>query len=147
MRERAFGSLKYEHRYRLEITDRVMLADQAEHYRHILNTIRPHEALQMRRPTDVYLTATPTLKTPKLSQIPDAGHVLPGPAGREVECLSSGGADKPAGICSSRWRRVLAAEGLAPLTQAHRSSAQVVCTRVVAISQTALVLKTRRSSG
>jgi putative transposase len=65
VRERAFGSLKYEHLYREEITDGVMLADQAEHYRQIFNTIRPHEALEMRRPTDVYLTAVPNFEDPE----------------------------------------------------------------------------------
>ena len=65
VRERAFGSLKYEHLYREEITDGVMLADEAERYRQIFNRIRPHEALQMRRPTDVYLTATPSFESPE----------------------------------------------------------------------------------
>lgn len=61
---RAFGWLKYEHLYRLEITDGVMLADEAEHYGLIFNTIRAHEALQMRWLTDVYLTAAP-LRDPR----------------------------------------------------------------------------------
>jgi putative transposase len=65
VRERAFGSLKYEHLYREEITDGVMLADEAERYRQIFNTIRPHEALQMRRPTDVYLAAIPNFEDPE----------------------------------------------------------------------------------
>ena len=42
-----------------------MLAEQAEDYRHIFNRIRPHEALGMRRPTDVYLTATPNFQDPE----------------------------------------------------------------------------------
>ena len=42
-----------------------MLADEAEHYRQIFNRIRPHEALEMRRPTDVYLTATPNFPSPE----------------------------------------------------------------------------------
>ena len=61
MRERAFGSLKYEHLYPEELTDGVMLADEAEHYRQIFNRIRPLEALGIRRPTDVYLTSYPQL--------------------------------------------------------------------------------------
>ena len=65
VRERAFGSLKCEHLYREQITDGVMLADESEHYRHIFNTIRPREALGMRRPTDVYLTAVPNFETPE----------------------------------------------------------------------------------
>jgi putative transposase len=65
VRERAFGSLKYEHLYRHEITDGDMLASQAEHYRQIFNTIRPHEALDMRRPIDVYLTTPPNFPAPE----------------------------------------------------------------------------------
>lgn len=52
VRERAFGSLKYEHLYRIEIADGQTLAAEAEHYRHVFNTIRPHEALGMRRPAE-----------------------------------------------------------------------------------------------
>lgn len=65
VRERAFGSLKYEHLYRHDITDGDMLATETERYRQIFNTIRPHEALDMRRPIDVYLTATPNFPAPK----------------------------------------------------------------------------------
>nr|WP_307711327.1 integrase core domain-containing protein [Streptomyces sp. V4I23] len=54
VRERAFGSLKYEHLYRLEIEDLTMLAREAEHYRHVFNHIRPHEALSGHRPIEVY---------------------------------------------------------------------------------------------
>jgi putative transposase len=54
VRERAFGSLKYEHLYRHEITDGQTLAVEAEHYRQIFNHIRPHEALSMRRPTEIH---------------------------------------------------------------------------------------------
>lgn len=39
-RERAFGSLKYEHLYRLEIPDGQRPATEAECYRHVLNHIR-----------------------------------------------------------------------------------------------------------
>ena len=59
VRERAFGSLKYEHLYRLEVTNGVDLAREAERYRQIFNRTRPHEALGMARPADVYLTARP----------------------------------------------------------------------------------------
>jgi putative transposase len=65
VRERAFGSLKYEHLSRHEITDVDVLAREAEHYRHIFNTIRPHEALDMRRPAEVYLDATPNFQDPE----------------------------------------------------------------------------------
>jgi putative transposase len=57
VRERAFGSLKYEHLYRLEIDDGFELGRQVEHYRTIFNTIRPHQALNMRRPLEVHLEA------------------------------------------------------------------------------------------
>ena len=57
VRERAFGSLRYEHLYRLEIDDGFDLGRETESYRHIFNTIRPHEALAWRRPLDVHLEA------------------------------------------------------------------------------------------
>jgi putative transposase len=55
VRERAFGSLKYEHLYRLEIDDGHGL--EVEAYRELFNEIRPHEALAMRRPLEVHLEA------------------------------------------------------------------------------------------
>ena len=57
VRERAFGSLKYEHLYRLEIDDGFDLGREVEAYRQLFNTIRPHEALAMRRPLEVHLEA------------------------------------------------------------------------------------------
>jgi len=57
VRERAFSSLKYEHLYRLEIDDGFDLGRETESYRHVFNTIRPHEALAWRRPFDVHLEA------------------------------------------------------------------------------------------
>jgi transposase InsO family protein len=54
VRERGFGSLKYEHLYRLEIDDLDTLATAAEEYRHVFNHIRPHEALVGHRPIEVY---------------------------------------------------------------------------------------------
>ena len=50
-----------------EITEGVMLGHETEQSPQILNTIRPHEGLEMRRPTDVYLTAVPNLEHPNLS--------------------------------------------------------------------------------
>ena len=55
VRERAFGSLKYEHLYRHEIDDGHQLGLQAEIYRLLFNTVRPHQALAGRRPLDVHL--------------------------------------------------------------------------------------------
>jgi putative transposase len=54
VRERAFGSLKYEHLYRIEIDDLPTLAHEAETYRQIFNHVRPHEALGGRRPVEIY---------------------------------------------------------------------------------------------
>ena len=53
--ERFFGSLKYEHLYRLEIGDVVTLAAEVEAYRLLYNTVRPHEALDYDRPLERYL--------------------------------------------------------------------------------------------
>jgi transposase InsO family protein len=55
VRERAFGSLKYEHLYRHapEIATLADLHREAEHYRMIFNQVRPHEALAMRRPIEI----------------------------------------------------------------------------------------------
>jgi len=57
VRERAFGSLKYEHLYRLEIDDGHQLGVEVETYRQLFNEVRPHEAIGMRRPLDVHLEA------------------------------------------------------------------------------------------
>ncbi|WP_232285492.1 integrase core domain-containing protein [Saccharomonospora marina] len=54
VRERAFGSLKYEHLYRLEISDGPSLAVEAEAYRQVFNHIRPHEALDFARPVEIH---------------------------------------------------------------------------------------------
>ena len=56
--------LKYEHLYRQEIEDLDTLAREAEHYRHVFNHTRPHEALAGHRPAEVY--ANPALH-PQLS--------------------------------------------------------------------------------
>ena len=61
VRERAFGSLKYEHLYRHEIETLDDLTREAEAYRQVFNHIRPHEALGQRRPAEVH--TNPTLKT------------------------------------------------------------------------------------
>lgn len=56
--ERFFGSIKYEHLYRLEIGNGIELNDEAEKYRQIYNEIRPHEALDLYPPILTY-TAEP----------------------------------------------------------------------------------------
>lgn len=60
MRERAFGSLKYEHLYRMEIETLQDLTHQADAYRQVFNHIRPHEALAFYRPIEVH--RNPSLK-------------------------------------------------------------------------------------
>ena len=57
VRERAFGSRKYEHLYRQEIDDGHQLGREVESYRRVFNTIRSHEALGQKRPLDVHLEA------------------------------------------------------------------------------------------
>ena len=54
VRERAFGSLRYGHPYRLGIEDLPVLVREAEVYRRIFNHIRPHEALGGHRPIEIY---------------------------------------------------------------------------------------------
>lgn len=54
VRERPFGSMRYEHLYRIEINDGPSLAVEAENYRQIFNTIRPHEALAFARPVEIH---------------------------------------------------------------------------------------------
>ena len=68
VRERAFGSLKYEHLYRLEIDDGHQLGVEVERYRQLFNLVRPHRTLGGRRPHDVHLAACETPPTPKLTE-------------------------------------------------------------------------------
>ncbi len=64
VRERAFGSLKYERLYREQIDDATELERHAEAFRIEFNTIRPHQALAWNRPLDVHLgRADPTTPT------------------------------------------------------------------------------------
>lgn len=58
VRERAFGSLKYEHLYRHEIDDGHDLGLHVERYRRLFNTVRPHHSLAGRRPLNVHLEAS-----------------------------------------------------------------------------------------
>ncbi len=68
VRERAFGSLKYEHLYRHEIDNGFDLGLKVESYRQLFNQIRPHEGIDMRRPLDVHLQAINNHQTIKLSE-------------------------------------------------------------------------------
>ncbi|WP_420878900.1 transposase [Rhodococcus sp. (in: high G+C Gram-positive bacteria)] len=53
--ERFFGTLKYEHLYRGLIGDGDALDMEVHRYRHIYNTIRPHQALANSTPQSSYL--------------------------------------------------------------------------------------------
>jgi transposase InsO family protein len=68
VRERAFGSLKHEHLYRLEIDDGYDLGREVEHYRQLFNTIRPHQSLAGRRPLDAHIEGCQTPPTPNLPE-------------------------------------------------------------------------------
>ena len=68
--ERFFAAIKYEHLYRREISDGVELASQVDSNRAIYNTIRPHEAIAMRRPLQRY-RHTPTTQPPDLESVSD----------------------------------------------------------------------------
>jgi transposase InsO family protein len=52
--ERFNQSLKYEHLYRSEIDHPGELADEVKAFVELYNEVRPHEALNFRRPLDVY---------------------------------------------------------------------------------------------
>jgi putative transposase len=68
VRERAFGSLKYEHLYRHEIDDGHELGLQVDRYRQLFNTVRPHQSLAGRRPLDVHLEAIDDHQTIKSTE-------------------------------------------------------------------------------
>lgn len=68
VRERAFGSLKYEHLYRLEIDDGHQLGVEVETYRQLFNQIRPHEGIDMRRPLEFHLEAIDDRETIKSNE-------------------------------------------------------------------------------
>lgn len=54
--------------YRHEIDDGLSLAEHADEYRHVFNTIRPHEALDWKRPLDVHLEACNDRQTIKSNE-------------------------------------------------------------------------------
>jgi len=56
--ERYIGSAKYEHLYRVEISDGLALALELDAYRDIYNRVRPHEAIGFATPLNHYLTET-----------------------------------------------------------------------------------------
>ena len=75
VRERAFGSLKYERLYLLDIADGDQLSAHAEDYRLEFNHIRPHEALAWNRPKDVHLGLADPDRT-QLSDRPNPANSL-----------------------------------------------------------------------
>jgi transposase InsO family protein len=58
--ERFYQAIKYEHLYRHEINDGLVLAREVENYLTIYNTIRPHEAIGFATPISRYLYAPST---------------------------------------------------------------------------------------
>lgn len=60
--ERFYGSLKYEHLYRLEIANGIELNDECESYRRLYNEIRPHEHLDLYPPMPTYLAEPMTFE-------------------------------------------------------------------------------------
>jgi hypothetical protein len=65
VRERGFGTLKYQDLYRHDIGDGVELARRVETQRNVFNSRRPHEALDWHFPRDTYLTTTPNTPDPQ----------------------------------------------------------------------------------
>lgn len=64
--ERFFRSAKYEHLYRHEIDDGQALADQIARYVTVYNDIRPHEAIDFKRPIDRSLRPPPITLQPAI---------------------------------------------------------------------------------
>jgi len=58
--ERFYQAIKYEHLYRHEIGDGLVLAREVESYLTVYNTIRPHEAIGFATPISRYLQAPST---------------------------------------------------------------------------------------
>jgi len=58
--ERFYQAIKYEHLYRHEIGDGLILAKEVKNYLTIYNTIRPHEAISFATPISRYLQAPST---------------------------------------------------------------------------------------
>jgi putative transposase len=70
VRERAFGSLKYERLYREPIDDALDLVREAGAFRREFNSVRPHEALAWNRPLEVHRgLADPTIPTFQQAEI------------------------------------------------------------------------------
>ena len=68
MVERFYGSVKYEHLFRLEIPSGIALSDECAKYRRIYNEVRPHEHLGFLTPIEVY-TADPTKPWPTPEEV------------------------------------------------------------------------------
>jgi putative transposase len=68
--ERFFGTLKYEHLYRADIGDGDALAVEINRFRHIYNTIRPHQALGDRTPLQAYRTKSAAIASNRTDSPP-----------------------------------------------------------------------------
>jgi transposase InsO family protein len=66
--ERFNESAKYEHLFRRDIPNGIVLNDELEAYRQIYNRIRPHESLGQLTPMEIYL-ADPTKPWPTREQL------------------------------------------------------------------------------
>ena len=55
--ERFYQAIKYEHLYRHEIHDGLVLAREVDNYLTIYNSVRPHEAIGFTTPLARYLQA------------------------------------------------------------------------------------------
>jgi transposase InsO family protein len=71
--ERFFGTLKYEDLYRCEIADADALAVEVNWFRHVYNTIRPHQALDDHTPRQAYLDPRPVPARPDTGARPQPG--------------------------------------------------------------------------
>jgi hypothetical protein len=70
--ERIFGSIEYEHFYRVEIENMLDLEPEVTRYQSRSNTIRPREGINVARPAERYRkTQKPNQPTPNLPQILD----------------------------------------------------------------------------
>ncbi len=100
--ERFYQAIKYEHLYRREIGDGLVLAQEVASYLTVYNSVRPHEAIGFATPLTRYLQVpstpkAPTFHRPELSQILDAGQAQVGRGGAcAAPCSPSG--------CWHRWR-------------------------------------------
>ena len=66
MIERFYQSIKYEHLYRREIGDGLVLAQEVASYLTVYNSVRPHQAIEFATPLARYLEVPSTPPTANL---------------------------------------------------------------------------------